>query len=484
MDFSPRSAIAAFARRSSFGAFVGGALQAGLPLGVLVTGTLLALRLAGVVVAPHPLWALALVPLLLAGLYCWRRDRLPFAAAAQHLDRRLQAGGLLLTAAEGVPLSDDWTATLQQRLQDRAVVRPTLRWGELLPRPLAALLLAAVVAFWPSEVVRPAQPQSFAGLAALERLETQLQDLQRGEVPAEVASELRDKLQQLQQQLQQGGPPDWRELDELAQRLGREGLLAAARRTGEGGRQGGAATAAAAKQLAEAAAAMLGDAALREGLPKGLAAMLEQAVRPGGLLDPQQLLRDPAALRALAEALGGAAQRFQGDGGSATLGREQLARLQQLVGRAGELGKHLMVRKGEPGRGGDANALGGAGASGASGASGAGDGGQAGEAGAGQGGLGRGPGFAALRLTDDAAGGADSAMVLPPGAAVPSDWVPIAENRSEPEVAPVRNDGAGSAGRAGIGGASWQLQLAPRHRAVVQRFFPGGSADATPKVPR
>lgn len=483
MDFSPRSAIAAFARRSSLGAFVGGALQAGLPLGVLATGTLITLRLAGVVVAPHPLWALAVVPLLLVGAHRLRRDRLSFAMAAQHLDRRLQAGGLLLTAAEGVPLPDGWAATLQQRLQDQAKVRPTVRWGELLPRPLAALLLAAVVAFWPGEVVRPAQPQSFAGLAALERLETQLQDLLRGEVPTEVAAELRDKLQQLQEQLQQGGPPDWRELDELAQRLGREGLLAAARRMGEGGPRGGAATAEAAKGLAEAAAAMLGDAALREGLPAGLAAMLEQAVRPGGLLDPQQLLRDPAALRALAQALGGAAQRFQGDGGAARLGKEQLARLQQLVGRAGELGKHLMVRQGEPGRGGEANAAGGAGASGA-GAGGAGTGGQSGDAGEGQGGPGRGPGFAALRLTDDAQGGADGAMVLPPGAAVPSDWVPIAENRSEPEVAPVRNDGAGGAGSAGIGGASWQLQLAPRHRAVVQRFFPGGSADATPKVPR
>ncbi|MBL8737699.1 MAG: hypothetical protein JNL12_14805 [Planctomycetes bacterium] len=482
MDFSPRSAIAAFARRSALGAFVGGALQAGLPLGVLAAGTLIALRLAGVVVAPHPLWALAVGPLLLAGLYRLRRDRLPFAMAAQHLDRRLQAGGLLLTAAEGVPLPDGWSATLQQRLQDRAKVQPTVRWGELLPRPLAALLLAAVVAFWPGEVVRPAQPQSFAGLAALERLETQLQDLLRGEVPTEVAGELRDKLQQLQEQLQQGGPPDWRELDELAQRLGREGLLAAARRMGEGGQRGGAATAEAAKGLAEAAAAMLGDAALREGLPAGLAAMLEQAVRPGGLLDPQQLLRDPAALRALAQALGGAAQRFQGDGGAARLGKEQLARLQQLVGRAGDLGKHLMVRQGEPGRGGEANAAGGAGASGA-GATGAGSGGQSGADG-GPGGLGRGPGFAALRLTDDAQGGADGAMVLPPGAAVPSDWVPIAENRSEPDVAPVRNDGAGGAGRAGLGGASWQLQLAPRHRAVVQRFFPGGSADATPKVPR
>lgn len=481
MDFSPRSAIAAFARRSSLGAFVGGAVRAGLPLGVLATGTLIALRLAGVVVAPHPLWALAVVPLLLAGLYCQRRDRLSFAMAAQHLDRRLQAGGLLLTAAEGVPLPDGWTATLQQRLQDRAAVLPTVRWGELLPRPLAALLLAAVVAFWPGEVVRPAEPQSFAGLAALERLETQLQDLLRGEVPAEVATELRDKLQQLQEQLQQGGPPDWRELDELAQRLGREGLLAAARRMGEDGQRGGAATAEAARGLAEAAAAMLGDAALREGLPQGLAAMLEQAVRPGGLLDPQQLLRDPAALRALAEALGGAAQRFQGDGGTARLGSEQLARLQQLVGRAGELGKHLMVRQGEPGRG-DANAAAAAGAS-AAGAGGPGTGGQTGAEG-GPGGLGRGPGFAALRLTDDAQGGADSAMVLPPGAAVPSDWVPIAENRSEPEVAPVRNDGAGGAGSAGLGGASWQLQLAPRHRAVVQRFFPGGSADATPKVPR
>ena len=63
------------------------------------------------------------------------------------------------------------------------------------------------------------------------------------------------------------------------------------------------------------------------------------------------------------------------------------------------------------------------------------------------------------------------AMPLPPGQAAPDEWVPISSRRTVPEVDPQAATGGGSAGDGGVGGASWQLRVAPRHRAVVRRFF-------------
>jgi hypothetical protein len=205
--------------------------------------------------------------------------------------------------------------------------------------------------------------------------------------------------------------------------------------------------------------------------------MLQRALQPGGLLDPQQLLRDPAALRELAQTLAKAAGQFQQSGAAAGLSPERLAQLQALATRAGELGKHLVARQGQPGDGqgrGDGSGSGAGPGSGAGSGAGTGNG-----AGDGQGGAGRGPGFAALRLTDSAQGGADGALVLPPGAPIPSEWTPVGERLAAPDIAPMQNGAAGGAGSAGSGGATWHLQLAPRHRAVVQRFFPGGGEPPT-----
>jgi len=89
----------------------------------------------------------------------------------------------------------------------------------------------------------------------------------------------------------------------------------------------------------------------------------------------------------------------------------------------------------------------------------------------GRGGVNRGPGHAALSFTESAPGSADKVMPLPPGRGLPRDWVPVGSERIAPVVQPVTNQGAGSAGAAGTGGASWQLEYAPRHRAVLRRFF-------------
>jgi hypothetical protein len=95
--------------------------------------------------------------------------------------------------------------------------------------------------------------------------------------------------------------------------------------------------------------------------------------------------------------------------------------------------------------------------------------------GRGRGGIGRGPGDAVLALTEDAQGGAEGALALPKGAAVPSEWVRVGSTRIEPEVRPEANTAAGGAGAAGAGGPAWRLDLAPRHRTVLQRFFGDGA---------
>ena len=509
MPLSPGPAIAAFARRVAFGGFVAGCARSAFVVGVAAAAVLVVARLAGHTAAPHWSWSFAALPVLAAGGWQWRRQRLPLAIAAQHLDRRVHADGLLLTAAEGVALAPEWHDLLQQRLAAVPQALPQPQWGELLPRPLLALGLAALVAWLPAGAVPPLAPASFTGLAALERLDEQLRTLlQQAVLPGVVAQELAHKLEELQQRVAAGDAQVWREVDELAQRLGREGLLAAAQAGSRGGDgAAGAGEALAQKALAAAAEALLGDGKALDALPRGLVAALQQAMQPGGALDPRQFAQDPAQLRALTQALAGAVEQFTKGGGAAGLSPSQLQKLQDLVGRAGDVGKHLMVRDGQgvangagrsgSGAGNGSGAANGNG-SGAANGNGAGNGSGAangpgngsgmgdGQGGEGQGGLGRGPGYAALRLTEDSQGTADGAMVLPPGTPIPTDWVPIGERIAAPETAPVRNGTAGGAAvGSGSGGATWQLQLAPRHRSVVQRFFTAGSdAAATPREPR
>ena len=76
-----------------------------------------------------------------------------------------------------------------------------------------------------------------------------------------------------------------------------------------------------------------------------------------------------------------------------------------------------------------------------------------------------------LQFGGDSRGGVSKAMPLPPGQAPPEDWVPIGSRRTAPRVDPQRSGGSASAGDTGRSGSSWQLRVAPRHRAVVRRVF-------------
>ncbi|MBX3464722.1 MAG: hypothetical protein KF830_16250 [Planctomycetes bacterium] len=87
-------------------------------------------------------------------------------------------------------------------------------------------------------------------------------------------------------------------------------------------------------------------------------------------------------------------------------------------------------------------------------------------------------------MTEAAAGDAGGVLPLPPGQPLPGEWVPVGSRRSEAEAGPAPNLGAGGEGAAGAGGVTWRLGLAPRHRAVVRRYFAGGAAPADGKEGR
>jgi len=449
------AAVASFGRRVWWGAFVG-------ELAVVVTATaialataLIAVRLAGSHLAPHPAWTAGLLPIL--GVAWWRArpQRLSPAIAAAWLDRRLAANGLLLCAHDGAVQDPAWAGELATPLQRLPAALPRIRWRRLLPAPAFAVVVAAVVAVLPPPPA-PDVPQGAAIGRELERTAEAMRDLlARGVVPEDTKRELEDKLRELQQRLATGDVPDWRDVDQLEQRLERERLLQdladpQAGRPGDGARAGDAGALAAGasitpEQLADLANALAAAAPGGE-LPEGLRAMLD-AMRGERGIDAAALVKDREALQKLAAAMAAAGADLAQLDVRGKLSAGQLADLQAIVDDFG----------------------GGAGMGGGGEGQGDGEGGE-GE-GVGRGGVDRGPGHAALAMTEDAHGDAAAAMPLPPGLAVPSEWVPIGSRPAEPEVNPQQNAAAGGAAAVGTGGASWQLQLAPRHRSVVQRFF-------------
>jgi TolA-binding protein len=324
-------------------------------------------------------------------------------------------------------------------------VLPRPQWRKLLVLPMLALALATGITLLPAPPAPAEPPQLQARTAELDRIAEQLRDLfARGDLPVETQREIEQKVQELRQKVEAGQVPEWRDLDQLEQQLERAELLAAASREGKDGgssgseRDGGAAQNPTPEALAKAAAA-LAAAGLLDDVVAPLAAGLQAAQGADGSFDPSALPQDAESLRALAEAMAAAAGQSLGELAQ-RLPPEQLADLRALVEGFGA-GTQEGVGEG-----------------------------------VGRGGVDRGPGHAALAMTEDAQGGAEQALALPPGHAPPREWVPIGDRRTEPVVQPERNPTPGQAGAGGMGGATWQLQLAPRHRAVVQRFFDSTAA--------
>ncbi len=462
MEVTPAAAVLAFARRTFAGAFVAGVARAVLVIALVAAAVPIAVRIAGGCVAPTAWWLLAAVPAVGYGVWCARRERVSAATAALHLDRRLGMRGLLLCANEGIELDPAFRGEVRDRLLGLRDVLPRTQWKRILPWPLAALLLFAGVASVPPPAPPGAPLHRTAVAAELERLAEKLRSvLERGLVPEEQKQELERRVEELQKRLADGDVPDWRDLDQLDQRVEREALLQAAAadlRNGDPTSGRAPTSSELTPQKVAAAAAALDAAGLLDALPPDARAMLEAARAEKGF-DPSALGLDPAAMQRLAEAMAQAKAtgRFDPSQLDAALSPEQLADLQAVLDShpgavAGVAGDPAVAIEGDgspgdlPGRGAPT----------------------------------RGPGHAALQMTEDAVGGAADVMPLPPGVAAPSEWVPVGARVAEPVVDPARNDARGSAGAEGTGGASWQLQLAPRHRAVVRRFF----GDAAPSAER
>ena len=414
-------------------------MQAVLVVAVVAALLQLALRCLGSHLAPQPIWAVLLVPVLAAGWWRLHRERLDATVAAGHLDRRLGLQGLLLCAREGQALEPAWSAHLHERLLALPAVLPRPRWKKLVVLPGLALSLATAITLLPAPPLPPEPPQLLARTAELDRIAEQLRDLfARGDLPVETQREIEQKVQELRQKVEAGEVPEWRDLDQLEQQLERAELLAAASREGNDGGGSGSESGGETQHPTPAAlakmAAALSAAGLLDNLPAPFGAGLLAAQAADGSFDPTKLPQDAESLRQLAEAMAAAAGQSLGELAQ-RLPPEQLADLRALVDGQGQ-------QRGD-GEG----------------------------EGVGRGGVDRGPGHAALDMTEDATGGAEKALALPPGQALPREWVPIGDRRTEPVVQPENNATAGGAGAGGMGGATWQLQLAPRHRAVVQRFF-------------
>ncbi len=457
-------AVSRFLRSASRAAFVLGALRV---LAVVATGgaaVLLGLRLLGHYVPPTWWWLLAALPVLVGAGWAVRQARLSPAAAAAHLDQRLGLRGLLVAAQSGGELDANYQRLLRHGLGELPGALPAVAWRQALPQPFAAAVALTVVALLPPPDPAPVPPgRSELAIAQVEQVERGLRDLfERGEVPEEIKDELQRRLGELKDAVAAGRAVDWRDLDDLEQRLEREAqlqrLAQVAQRANPPGRQvasKGGKPSPTSQQLAMAAKALL-DAGLLDQMSQPLLEALRNARMPDGTFDPSKLDLDPAALAELLQQVEGLAGRL----GQLAQGLDP-AQLQELERLAREFAQRQFGAGAEGGLG--------------QGPGGAGPGGEGpgGQWPGGGGGVSRGPGHATLQLSDDHQGGASADLKLPAGAPLPGDWVPLGSNLRPAEAAPQPNTAPGGTAAAGSGGATWQLDLAPRHRAVVRRYFAG-----------
>src|SRR5262245_48275750 len=216
MPVTPAAAVAAFSRRVAATSFLAGAMQAVLVVSLSVALLELALRCLGTFLPPQPIWGVLLVPVLAAGLWRQRRDRLETTVIAGHVDRRLGLQGLLLCASEGQALEPAWSAHVQRRLQTLPAVLPRPQWKKLLMLPMLALSLATGVALLPAPPGRAEPLQLQARTAGLDKIADKLRDLfARVDLPVETRREIEQKVQELRQKVDAGEAPEWRDLDQL-----------------------------------------------------------------------------------------------------------------------------------------------------------------------------------------------------------------------------------------------------------------------------
>jgi hypothetical protein len=431
------AAVATYGRRTAVAGFVAGAAAGAFVTGVIAATTFLGMHLYGAPPRPHAAWALAALPALAWGAWRAVAERVPAAVAAGELDRRLGADGLLLTAHELGDLGADWRARLQPHLAELPCALPPLPWQRWWPGPILAVLLAGLLGcLGPTTVATGARTDgAFAArhgdaakLLAAARL--------AGTMAPELADELAGQLSRLAP-LAGDAADAWRELDGVLGRIAREQLLA--RLDGERGLNGAAAIAAAIGQVQAQGRALLDDPTMSAAAKQAIGSLL------GGLgSDVARQLADPQRAGGLAARWGELAADLAQRAEALGLGPRELGELRAVAGSLRDQAASLVV--------GERSAHGQEGVPG------------------------RGPGHVARRAGEPAPGSAERALPLPNGGAGAEPWVPAGDRLGAPEVAPVAGTASGVAPAAGRGGASWQLQLAPHHRAVVQKFFAGAPA--------
>ncbi|GDY12276.1 hypothetical protein LBMAG53_11540 [Planctomycetota bacterium] len=400
----------------------------------------------GAALAPACAVAGAALPLV-AMVAPWRKRR-PAAAVAGSLDRQLQADGLAmaLSAQPAARRDPAWMDRLASAVHgfrpEPLAVRP------LLPAALAALALAVAFALPQAAVM----PRLSRPAPAVDRLEHRLADVvQAGMLNEEKKRALEERLKAVQQRVANNGMDQaaWEALDRLNADLDRS--------ADDAGRRLAAA-------IVAADGAALGDAALVAALP---AALAELAQHPG--LVPK--LPAGAAGAALQAALAAAARQAAEAGHlspaqAAALAQAGLAPAREGAGKADpaaakRLAEHL---KGELAKGqGACAACGGAAA-------------LAGELGRlGNGGVNRGPGHAPLTKGDPLRTPGGYTDSLAPGQRENEDGsLTLAETARDPEAAKAAVAARASLTDHGSAAADARsAHVAPRHRAVVEAYFPG-----------
>lgn len=404
---------------------------------------------------PHVLWLTAAsVPLSLVAWWWSRRNAFTRSESVALLDRRIQAGGLLMTLAE---LPDpSWSDRLPQVQQVWAESLPKIRPVRFARNLSLPLIFAVGACFVP---LREAQPQpvlpNVVGQQASEQLEQMLDWMKDSQVlPEEEQRQIREEIAKLAADTEHTPltHEKWETVDALRERM--QLRLETAALTAQEAHEAAAALARAADgpelnldtmlQLEQNLAEMLmklQEQGAFSGAPESLRRELERLIKQGQF----KLPADPAERQ------------------------ELLDELEEYLDQEWEKLNELRQKCGD-GRGGACLHCGSGFCEGSCEGN-----GRDGDGPPGRGGVNRGRGDAPITFGDesDERGTKFKEVVLPPGFLDDPKNEVLGITRSAPEEAPaesaprdVQRQFDPSAGR-----ETWSRQLRPRHRSVVRGYF-------------
>ena len=454
---SVRRWIDRYRRRLAAGRFLQVAAD-WLTLYLFVFGTaVLLVRLAFPALWPHVLWlGAAAVPVVACAWWWSRRDRFTEAESVALLDRRLGAGGLLMTLAE-TP-DERWSGRLPSVTRDWLDSLPRVRPARFARMVLLPAVFALGACFVPlREAHTGPQLEGTVGEQATRDLESSLELLEDAAlVEKEEQQELREEIERLAEET--ANRPltheKWETVDALRERL--QMKVAGAAMTVAQGRQ---------------AASLLGRALGQKGAELTVEQQ-EQLSRD--VLEALRKLSPDGKFDGAGSELASELQRLTKNGQfklpeDAAKRQELLDQLQDYLEQQEQKLAELREKMGQCQGG---NCPGGQ-------QPGDGDGQLAGRNGqgnrSGRGGVSRGRGDAELTWGDESAeeGTKFRETVLPPGFLDQPGESVLGESATAPEVNPAAT-AARAEGRLSdpaAGRATWNRQLRPRHRSAVRRYF-------------